>query len=128
MEIQWSLVLFTALSGAGAWLVACAGLDAFKGLAKKTVVPAVVTGIVLIIVGGIASATHLSHVVASWPCWRTRLRAFSWEAVLLGIDVVLPSRSSCCIGAAPPKGCSRASVSSPWPWPPSSVMRAVPPT
>ena len=62
MEIQWSLVLFTALSGAGAWLVACAGLDAFKGLAKKTVVPAVVTGIVLIIVGGIASATHLSHV------------------------------------------------------------------
>ena len=59
MEIQWSLVLFTALSGAGAWLVACAGLDAFKGLAKKTVVPAVVTGIVLIIVGGIASATHL---------------------------------------------------------------------
>ena len=55
MEIQWSLVLFTALSGAGAWLVACAGLDAFKGLAKKTVVPAVVTGIVLIIVGGIAN-------------------------------------------------------------------------
>ena len=34
MEIQWSLVLFTALSGAGAWLVACAGFDTFKGLAK----------------------------------------------------------------------------------------------
>ena len=50
------LVLFTAHQQAGAWLIACAGLDAFKGLAKKTVVPAVVTGIVLIIVGGIASA------------------------------------------------------------------------
>ena len=62
MEIQWSLVLFTALSGAGAWLVACAGLDAFRGLARKTVVPAVICGIALIIVGGIASATHLSHV------------------------------------------------------------------
>ena len=52
MEIQWSLVLFTALSGAGAWLVACAGLDAFKGLARKAVVPAVIAGISLIIVGG----------------------------------------------------------------------------
>lgn len=49
MEIQWSLVLFTALSGAGAWLVACAGLDAFRGLARKTVVPAVICGIALIL-------------------------------------------------------------------------------
>ena len=119
MEIQWSLVLFTALSGAGAWLVACAGLDAFKGLAKKTVVPAVVTGIVLIIVGGIASATHLSHVDRIMAVLAHPAPGIFLEAVLLG---------SCGIGAAPPKGCSRASVSSPWPWPPSSVMRAVPPT
>jgi len=89
MEIQWSLVLFTALSGAGAWLVACAGLDAFKGLAKKTVVPAVVTGIVLIIVGGIASATHLSHVDRIMAVLAHPAPGIFLEAVLLGIDVVV---------------------------------------
>ena len=29
MEIQWSLVSFTALAGAGAWLFFCVGVDAF---------------------------------------------------------------------------------------------------
>ena len=104
MEIQWSLVLFTALSGAGAWLVACAGLDAFKGLAKKTVVPAVVTGIVLIIVGGIASATHLSHVDRIMAVLAHPAPGIFLEAVLLGIDVVVAvaSFSNPCNEAAPP--------------------------
>ncbi|MEC4273722.1 DmsC/YnfH family molybdoenzyme membrane anchor subunit [Adlercreutzia sp. R25] len=89
MEIQWSLVLFTALSGAGAWLVACAGLDAFKGLAKKTVVPAVIVGIVLIVVGGIASATHLSHVDRIMAVLAHPAPGIFLEALLLGIDVVV---------------------------------------
>ena len=73
MEIQWSLVLFTALSGAGAWLVACAGIDAFRGLAKKAAFPAIVAGIALIVVGGIASATHLSHVEIGRASCRERV-------------------------------------------------------
>lgn len=89
MEIQWSLVLFTALSGAGAWLVACAGLDAFKGLAKKAVVPAVIAGISLIIVGGIASATHLSHVDRIMAVLAHPAPGIFLEALLLGIDVVV---------------------------------------
>lgn len=89
MEIQWSLVLFTALSGAGAWLVACAGLDAFRGLARKTVVPAVICGIALIIVGGIASATHLSHVDRIMAVLAHPAPGIFLEALLLGIDVVV---------------------------------------
>ena len=89
MEIQWSLVLFTALSGAGAWLVACAGLDAFKGLARKAVVPAVIAGISLIIVGGIASATHLSHVDRIMAVLAHPAPGIFLEALLLGIDVVV---------------------------------------
>lgn len=89
MEIQWSLVLFTALSGAGAWLVACAGLDAFKGLAKKAVVPAVIAGVSLIIVGGIASATHLSHVDRIMTVLAHPAPGIFLEALLLGIDVVV---------------------------------------
>lgn len=89
MEIQWSLVLFTALSGAGAWLVACAGLDAFRGLARKTVAPAIVCGIALIIVGGIASATHLSHVDRIMAVLAHPAPGIFLEALLLGIDVVV---------------------------------------
>lgn len=89
MEIQWSLVLFTALSGAGAWLVACAALDIFRGLTKKSVFPAIVAGIVLIIVGGIASATHLSHVDRIMAVLAHPAPGIFLEALLLGIDVVV---------------------------------------
>ena len=89
MEIQWSLVLFTALSGAGAWLVACAGIDAFKGLARKTVVPAIVVGIALIVIGGLASATHLSHVDRIMAVLAHPAPGIFLEALLLGIDVVV---------------------------------------
>ncbi|MCI8366189.1 MAG: DMSO reductase [Eggerthellaceae bacterium] len=89
METQWSLVLFTALSGAGAWLIACAGLDAFKGLTKKSIQPAVILGIVLIIVGGIASATHLSHVDRIMAVLAHPAPGIFLEALLLGIDIVV---------------------------------------
>lgn len=89
MEIQWSLVLFTALSGAGAWLIAFAGIDTFRGLAKKTVFPAVVVGIALIIIGGIASATHLSHVDRIMAVLTHPAPGIFMEALLLGIDVVV---------------------------------------
>lgn len=89
MEIQWSLVLFTALSGAGAWLVACAGLDGFKGATKKSVMPAIVAGLVLIIAGGIASATHLSHVDRIMAVLAHPAPGIFLEALLLGIDVVV---------------------------------------
>ncbi|WP_270297928.1 DmsC/YnfH family molybdoenzyme membrane anchor subunit [Eggerthella sinensis] len=87
MTIQWSLVLFTVLAGCGAWLFACVAIDEFRGAAAKVRVPASVAAVVLLAVGGIASATHLSHVDrmmaalahpapgiflerCCWDCWR----------------------------------------------------------
>ena len=59
MEIQWALVLFTVVSGAGAWLFAFSMLGS---LLKKDAAPGkmeTITAFVLVAVGGCMS-------VASW--------------------------------------------------------------
>ena len=62
MEIQWSLVLFTVVAGAGAWQFAAAMIEA---LAKKDELPCraeSIVAFVLLVVGGCLSVTHLKHV------------------------------------------------------------------
>ena len=61
MEIQWSLVLFTAISGAGAWLFAFLGVNEFMQKAKneKGLLVGCVLAAVLLAVGGIASVTSV---------------------------------------------------------------------
>ncbi len=61
MEIQWSLVLFTALTGMGGCMFACVAVDEFLGRAKAVALPAAVAAFVIAVVGGLASVTHLSH-------------------------------------------------------------------
>ena len=45
MEIQWSLVLFTALTGLAGWLFVCVAVDEFLGRAKKASFQAAVVSI-----------------------------------------------------------------------------------
>lgn len=61
MAIQWSLVLFTVIAGAGMWLFASVGLAEFKVVNKKTAFTCAVVAVVLMGIGGICSVTHLSH-------------------------------------------------------------------
>lgn len=61
MEIQWSLVLFTALTGTAGLSMLCVAVNEFKGIAAKAALPAAVTAFVVAAVGGCASITHLSH-------------------------------------------------------------------
>ena len=61
MEIQWSLVLFTALTGGAGWMLACLAIDEFKGKAPKAAFMGALVAIIVLAVGGIASVTHLSH-------------------------------------------------------------------
>lgn len=61
MEIQWSLVLFTALTGAAGWMFACVAVDEFLCRAKTSALPASIGAFILAVVGGLASVTHLSH-------------------------------------------------------------------
>ncbi len=86
MAIQWSLVLFTVLSGCGAWLFACTAADEFRGgAAAKVRMPACIAALVLLIVGGIASATHLSHVDRIMAVLAHPTAGIFLEALLLGL-------------------------------------------
>ena len=85
MEIQWSLVLFTALSGTGAWLFACMGVDEFRATTKKTVLPACIVSLVLLIVGGLFSVTHLSHPERMLAALNNPTSGIFIEALLLGL-------------------------------------------
>ncbi len=91
MEIQWSLVLFTAISGAGAWMFAFIGLNEFFQKAKNTkgILVGCVIAAVLLAVGGVASATHLSHIEhVLWVLQHPAPGIFV-EALLIGIDAIL---------------------------------------
>lgn len=88
MSIQWSLVLFTALSGCGAWLFVCNALGELRGESVKTAIPASVAAIVLMVVGGILSATHLSHVDRIFAVLTHPAPGIFLEALLLGLMVV----------------------------------------
>lgn len=63
MDIQWSLVIFTTLAGAGAWLAGCIGLNELLPKAKETSTKliAAIVSLVLVVAGGLVSVTHLSH-------------------------------------------------------------------
>lgn len=61
MSIQWSLVIFTLLAGAGGCLFAFTAVNEFTKWSKKSgMIPGIVA-LALVVVGGFASVTHLSH-------------------------------------------------------------------
>ena len=89
MAIQWSLVLFTVISGAGAWLFACAGLAELKAPAKKAAFAMAILAVVLMAVGGICSVTHLSHPERVLGALAHPAPGIFLEALLLGITAVV---------------------------------------
>ena len=88
MEIQWSLVLFTALTGLAAWLFICVAADEFLGRAKKAAFPAAAASLVIAIVGGLASVTHLSHPDRIMGALSHPTSGIFTEAVLVGCLIV----------------------------------------
>ncbi len=88
MAIQWSLVIFTALTGAAGWMLACVALAEFKGICKRTAFPAATASLVLLIVGGLASVTHLSHPERMLEALNHPTSGIFTEAVLVGVTSV----------------------------------------
>ena len=89
MEAQWSLVLFTVISGAGAWLFATSMMGA---LAKKSPLPTkveTIAAIVLLAVGGVASVTHLKHIDRIFEALNHPTSGIFVEAALIGVLIVL---------------------------------------
>lgn len=61
MEIQWSLVLFTAITGMGACLFSFAMLQALLGRGKMPDKTVCITSFAMLVVGGCISVTHIIH-------------------------------------------------------------------
>lgn len=89
MEIQWALVLFTVVSGAGAWLFAFSMLGY---LLKKNETPSKAESIVafvLLAVGGCLSVLHLKHVDRIFEALNHPTSGIFIEAAMIGVMCAL---------------------------------------
>lgn len=101
MEIQWSLVLFTVLAGAGSWMFVGAAVSEFTGRGKDASFLTSIVAIVLIVAGGLCSVTHLSHPTRMLGAISHPTSGIAIEAFMLGftclaiiVYLVLMKRSS----------------------------------
>ena len=92
MEIQWSLVLFTSIAGAGAALFAFLCLSELRGQRpkSKTVYASLIFSIVLMGIGGISSMTHIIHHLDRIMAVLTHpAQGIFLEALMLGLTCAL---------------------------------------
>lgn len=85
MDIQWSLVLFTVLTGAGGMLFFFIGLNTLLGKTAKGETAGSIASLALIVVGGLCSVTHLSHPTRMLNALQHPTSGIFTEAVLVGL-------------------------------------------
>lgn len=61
MSVQWPLVIFTLFVTLGAGIMCITGVFAVMGKDKEFRMPAIVSSVIAIVIGGCASALHLQH-------------------------------------------------------------------
>lgn len=89
MDIQWALVLFTVVAGAGAWLFASSML---ASLLKRGQAPGKVESIAafaLLVVGGCLSVLHLKHVDRILEALNHPTSGIFIEAAMIGVTCLL---------------------------------------
>lgn len=89
MEIQWPLVAFTCLTGAGGWMLACTAADHFLKRTSKTNSTAIVVGFIIVVLGGLASVLHLSHPENILAALNRPQSGIFTEAVLTGLTAAM---------------------------------------
>jgi len=86
MAIQWSLVIFTLLTGCAGWMFACLAVDEFIKKVPTKAFKVALCGIVIMAAGGIASVTHLSHPENMLAALGHPTSGIFTEAVLVGLS------------------------------------------
>ncbi len=89
MEIQWALVLFTVVAGAGAWLFAWAMLASLLKRAPEPSVLECTVSFALLVIGGLMSVAHLKHVDRILEALNHPTSGIFVEAALIGIMCAL---------------------------------------
>lgn len=85
MEIQWSLVLFTALTGLGGMTFFLICGNTLLGKTGKGEFVGSLASLALLVVGGLASVTHLSHPDRMLNALQHPTSGIFTEAVLVGL-------------------------------------------
>ncbi|MDR3316236.1 MAG: dimethyl sulfoxide reductase anchor subunit [Coriobacteriales bacterium] len=85
MEIQWTLLLFTAVSGTGAWLFATTACDDILKKPEKAPVVESVVALLLLLAGGLLSVAHLSHPDRILEALNRPTSGIFIEAALIGV-------------------------------------------
>ena len=91
MVIEWPLLLFTVIAGAGAGMLAFAGLSEFFGASKKARFITCILAIVFFVVGGCLSLLHLGNP-SNFMSAATNIFSFSpisLELIFLGLGVIV---------------------------------------
>ncbi|MDU6010874.1 MAG: DmsC/YnfH family molybdoenzyme membrane anchor subunit [Slackia sp.] len=88
MEIQWSLVIFSSLVGMAGWMLAASAFDEVKGVNEKARPAAAAISLALLVVGGLASVTHLSHPTRVMGALSHPTSDIFYEALLTGLAAI----------------------------------------
>lgn len=88
MAIQWSLVLFTLLTGTAGWAFACVAWDKVSGKNGEKAGTAAIVAIVVMLVGGLASVTHLAHPENIMAALNRPASGIFIEATLTGLALI----------------------------------------
>ncbi|MCI8367644.1 MAG: dimethyl sulfoxide reductase anchor subunit, partial [Eggerthellaceae bacterium] len=91
MEIQWSLLLFSALAGAGGSLLAFTGIAELMGKAPKAKKQMLAIVLVLVIAGGLFSVLHLEQKANIMAAAANvfSFSAISMELIFVGLVAVM---------------------------------------
>jgi DMSO reductase anchor subunit len=89
MTIQWSLVIFTVLTGCAGWMFACVALSEFVGKKEEEVsFLAGLIALIIAVIGGIVSVTHLAHPSNMLAVLNHPTEGIFLEALLMGLMAV----------------------------------------
>lgn len=88
MDIQWPLAFFTLLTGTGGWLLAFTAVNEFTRKSSKSGFNPALIGLILVILGGLASVLHLTHPTRIMNALSHPTSGIFVEAALCGIIAV----------------------------------------
>lgn len=89
MEVQWALVLFTVISGTGAWLFAWSSIQALAGKGELPTKAESIVAFVLVAIGGCCSVLHLKHVDRILEALNHPTSGIFVEAAMIGVLCVI---------------------------------------
>ncbi len=84
MAVQWPLLIFSVLLGASSGIMIFLGIGEIKGTFKKVRFPLALIALILLAVGGCASALHLGHLDRALYILGNVSSAFSRELFAVG--------------------------------------------